>query len=59
VLFTTPGAGDFIDNKMTGVTLVSPLAARDIRESFVFFGEILIFFAPLHTVSLSISDLKF
>lgn len=43
-------AGLFIDDKMTGVALVTPLGNGDVSKLLVLFSQFLLFLAPLHTV---------
>jgi hypothetical protein len=59
MLLPTLGAGGLIDDKVAGMALVCPLVLGDIFEPFVFFGQIFLFFSPLHTVKWSILDLNF
>ena len=58
VLIAALRAGILIDDKMTGVALVTPLGNGDVTKFPVLFSQFLLFLAPLHTVKWSIQYFK-
>jgi hypothetical protein len=58
VLLAALRAGALIDDKVTGVALVTPLGNGDIAKLPVLFSLFLLFFAPLHTLKWMIQYFK-
>jgi hypothetical protein len=58
VLIATFRAGALIDDKVTGVALVTPLGNGHVSKLPVLFRQFLLFLAPLHTVKWLIQYFK-